>query len=106
MYYKDFLRIEHQAVRWAFADIRKNSEALAYGLLEVGTRPGDRVLAVQPCNCETLVLQIACAKVGALLCVVPHVTISADRLRFYLNEFQPRVLVAREWISVPDVKQG
>lgn len=106
MYYKDFLRIEHQAVRWAFADIRKNSEALAHGLLQTGVRPGDRVLAIQPCNCETLVMQLACAKIGALLCVAPHSNISADKLRFYLNEFQPRHLIAREWINVPENKQG
>ncbi|RHW71834.1 AMP-binding enzyme [Trypanosoma brucei equiperdum] len=106
MYYKDFLRIEHQAVRWAFADIRKNSEALAHGLLQTGLRPGQRVLAIQPCNCETFVLQLACAKIGALLAVVPHHNISADKLRFYLNEFQPHHLIAREWIVVPEVKQG
>ncbi|CCW61736.1 unnamed protein product [Phytomonas sp. EM1] len=106
MYYKDFLRIEHQAVRWAFADIRKNSEALAHGLLQTGVRPGDRILVIQPCNCETLVLQLACAKIGALACVVPHTTISADKLRFYLNEFQPRHLIAREWINVPEQKHG
>lgn len=102
MYYKDFLRMEHQAVRWAFADIRKNSEALAHGLLQTGVRPGDRILAVQPSNCETLVMQLACAKVGALLCVVPHQTISADKLRYYLNAFQPVHLIAREWINVPE----
>ncbi|RNF24085.1 fatty-acyl-CoA synthase [Trypanosoma conorhini] len=106
MYYKDFLRIEHQAVRWAFADIRKNSEALAHGLLQTGLRPGQRVLAIQPCNCETFVLQLACAKVGALLAVVPHQNISADKLRFYLNEFQPNHFIAREWIVVPEMKQG
>ena len=106
MYYKDFLRIEHQAVRWAFADIRKNSEALAHGLLQTGLRPGQRVLAIQPCNCETLVLQLACAKVGALLCIVPHSNISADKLRYYLNEFQPSHFVGREWMIVPEVKQG
>lgn len=106
MYYKDFLRMEHQAVRWAFADIRKNSEALAHGLLQTGVRPGDRILAIQPSNCETFVMQLACAKIGALLCVVPHHTISADRLRFYLNEFQPVHLIAREWLTVPEEKKG
>jgi fatty-acyl-CoA synthase len=106
MYYKDFLRIEHQAVRWAFADVRKNSEALAHGLLQTGVRPGDRVLAIQPSNCETFVMQLACAKVGALLCVVPHFSMSADKLRFYLNEFQPHHLIAREWITVPENKNG
>eukprot|EP00744_Colponema_vietnamica_P006269 GILI01009121.1.p1 GENE.GILI01009121.1~~GILI01009121.1.p1 ORF type:complete len:511 (-),score=137.66 GILI01009121.1:241-1773(-) len=106
MYYKDFLRVEHQAVRWAFADIRKNSEALAHGLVETGVRPGQRVLAIQPSNVETFVLQLACAKVGALLCIVPHNKISADRLRYYLNEFQPNHLVAREWLVVPEQKGG
>lgn len=104
MYYKDFLRIEHQAVRWAFADIRKNSEALAHGLLQTGVRPGHRVLAIQPCNCETLVMQLACAKVGALLCLMPHVAITADKLRYYLNEFQPSHFIGREWIMVPESK--
>ena len=104
MYYKDFLRIEHQAVRWAFGDIRKNSEALAHGLLQTGLRPGDRVLAVQPCNCETLVMQLACAKVGAMLAVMPHETISPDKLRYYLNEFQPRHFIGREWLIIPEKK--
>lgn len=106
MYYKDFLRIEHQAVRWAFADIRKNSEALAHGLLSQGVRPGDKVLAIQPTNAETLVTQLACAKVGALLCIVPHYDLTADKLRYYLNEFQPRHLIAREWLVVPEKKGG
>jgi fatty-acyl-CoA synthase len=106
MYYKDFLRIEHQAVRWAFADIRKNSEALAHGLLQTGCRPGQRVLAIQPCNCETLVLQLACAKIGALLCIMPHQNITADKLRYYLNEFQPSHFVGREWMVVPETKGG
>lgn len=104
MYYKDFLRIEHQAVRWAFADIRKNSEALAHGLLQTGLRPGDRVLAVQPSNCETLVMQLACAKVGALLVVVPHWDMTADKLRYYLNQFQPSHFLGREWMMVPEKK--
>ena len=106
MYYKDCLRMEHQAVRWAFADVRKNSEALAHGLLQTGLRPGERVLAIQPSNCETLVLQLACAKVGALLCVMPHSKITADKLRYYLNEFQPHHLIGREWMVVPEQKGG
>ena len=106
MYYKDFLRIEHQAVRWAFADIRKNSEALAHGLLSTGCRPGNRVLAIQPCNCETLVMQLACAKIGAILCLMPHQDVSADKLRYYLNQFQPHHFIGREWIVVPENKNG
>jgi fatty-acyl-CoA synthase len=106
MYYKDFLRIEHQAVRWAFADIRKNSEALAHGLLLTGLRPGDRVLAIQPCNCETLVLQLACAKMGAMCVIVPHWDMTPDKLRYYLNQFQPTHFVGREWMVVPETKGG
>lgn len=106
MYYKDCLRIEHQAVRWAFSDVRKNSEALAHGLLSTGLRPGDRVLCIQPCNCETLVLQLACAKMGAILCVMPHQGITADKVRYYLNEFQPHHFIGREWITVSEEKGG
>jgi fatty-acyl-CoA synthase len=106
MYYKDFLRIEHQAVRWAFSDIRKNSEALAHGLLLTGLRPGDRLLAIQPCNCETLVLQLACAKMGAMCVIVPHWDMNPDKLRYYLNQFQPTHFVGREWMIVPEQKGG
>jgi len=104
LYYKDALRMEHQAVRWAYADIRKNSEALAQGLLCQGLRPAETMLAVQPCNCETYMMQLACAKIGALCAVVPHHDISADKLRGYLNQFQPRHFMGREWIVVPDGK--
>lgn len=106
MYYKDCLRIEHQAVRWAFADIRKNSEALAHGLLLTGLRPGDRLLAIQPCNCETIVLQLACAKMGAMCVVVPHWDMNPDKLRYYLNQFQPTHFVGREWMIVPELRNG
>lgn len=106
MYYKDFLRIEHQAVRWAFADIRKNSEALAHGLLQTGLRPGDRLLAIQPSNCETMVMQLACAKMGAMCCVMPHWDLNPDKLRYYLNQFQPTHFVGREWMVVPESRQG
>eukprot|EP00759_Apiculatamorpha_spiralis_P014680 PhF_6_TR21209/c0_g1_i3/m.30624/K00666/K00666; fatty-acyl-CoA synthase len=104
LYYKDALRMEHQAVRWTYADIRKNSEALAQGLLCQGLRPPESVLAIQPCNCETYMLQLACAKVGALMAIVPHQDITADKLRLYLNQFQPRHFVGREWLMVPDGK--
>lgn len=104
MYYKDFLRMEHQAVRWAFSDLRKNSEALAWGLLCTGVRPGQRILAIQPSNCETLVMELACAKIGAVLCIMPHQDITADKLRYYLNEFQPVQFIGREWMSVPEKK--
>jgi acyl-CoA synthetase (AMP-forming)/AMP-acid ligase II len=106
MYYKDFLRIEHQAVRWAFSDVRKNSEALAHGFLQTGLRPGQRVLAIQPNNCESLVMQLACAKIGAMLVLLSPNEVTADKLRYYLNEFQPHHFVGREWITVPETKGG
>eukprot|EP00760_Papus_ankaliazontas_P004703 PhM_4_TR12032/c0_g1_i1/m.100856/K00666/K00666; fatty-acyl-CoA synthase len=104
LYYKDALRMEHQAVRWAYSDVRKNAEALAQGLLCKGLRPAESLLTVQPCNIETYMMQLACAKIGALCAIVPHQDITGDKLRLYLNMFQPRHFVGREWIAVPEGK--
>ena len=106
LFYKDCLRMEHQAVRWAFSDVRKNSESLARGFTETSIMPGGRVLCIQPDNVEALMIQYACAKVGAMCVVMLHQNITADLLRVYLNQFQPTTLIGREWLTVPETKGG
>jgi fatty-acyl-CoA synthase len=57
-------------VRWTYAQYRDHANALAKGLLALGIGKGDRVAVLAPNLPEWILLEIAVAKVGAVLVTV------------------------------------
>ena len=53
--------------RWTFADLRRQVDQLALGLLDVGIKRGDRVGVWAPNCAEWVLTQYATAKIGAIL---------------------------------------
>jgi fatty-acyl-CoA synthase len=95
------VRSSHQQLTHSYATLKKNVEALACGLLELGLRPGDRLGLIQGTNVEHLVTQLACAKLGAALVEFTNVKTAKDFTRM-MELFRPRIVVAPQKLGKVD----
>lgn len=63
----DALIVPYQDVRWSYAELRRQADDLAAGLVALGLDPGDRIGIWAPNMAEWVVLQFATAKAGLIL---------------------------------------
>jgi fatty-acyl-CoA synthase len=56
-----------QKIRWTYAELKRQTDHLAAGLLEIGLAPGDRLGIWSPNRAEWAVVQFAAAKAGLIL---------------------------------------
>jgi fatty-acyl-CoA synthase len=83
--------------RWTYAQLRRDIDALASGLLETGVVKGDRVGIWAPNMAEWTVLQYATAKIGAILVNI-NPAYRTHELEYVLKQAGISVLVsAREF---------
>jgi acetoacetyl-CoA synthetase len=61
-----FRREDGLSVRWTYGELRERVAAARAGLLRLGVRPGDRVVALAPNAPRTLVAFLAAASIGAI----------------------------------------
>ncbi|HEY8572984.1 AMP-binding protein [Phenylobacterium sp.] len=61
------LVVRHQGVRWTWAELKDQVDALAAGLVALGLEPGDRIGIWAPNCAEWAVTQFATAKAGLIL---------------------------------------
>ncbi len=61
------LVVRHQELRWSFAELKREVDAVAAGLLALGLEPGDRIGIWSQNNAEWVVTQFATAKAGLIL---------------------------------------
>jgi len=61
------LIVRQQGIRWTYAELAKQVDAFAAGLLALGLQPGDRIGIWSPNNAEWVVTQFATAKAGLIL---------------------------------------
>jgi fatty-acyl-CoA synthase len=61
------LVVRHQGIRWTYADLKREVDAFAAGLLAVGLMPGDRLGIWSPNNAEWVITQFATATAGVIL---------------------------------------
>jgi fatty-acyl-CoA synthase len=64
---RDALVVRHQDIRWTYAELRREVDRLAAGLLALGLEPGDRIGIWSPNNAEWVLTQFATAKAGLIL---------------------------------------
>ena len=64
---KDAVISCHQGLRLTYADLRRRVEEVAAGLWGLGIRPGDRIGMWASSCVEWIYLQVATAKIGAIL---------------------------------------
>ncbi|HEX3881946.1 MAG TPA: AMP-binding protein [Stellaceae bacterium] len=64
---RDALIVRHQQIRWTYAELKAQVDAIAAGLLALGLEPGQRVGIWSPNNAEWVLAQFATAKAGLIL---------------------------------------
>ncbi|GAA4506601.1 acetate--CoA ligase [Brevibacterium yomogidense] len=78
-----------------YADLQDEVSRAANALLELGVEPGDRVVVYLPVIPETVVITLACARIGAVHSLV-FGGFSADALRFRVEDTGAKVLVTSD----------
>jgi acetyl-CoA synthetase len=78
-----------------YADLQRRVSQAANGLLALGIGPGDRVVVYLPVLIETVVIALACARIGAVHSLV-FGGFSAEALRFRVQDTRARLLVTTD----------
>jgi fatty-acyl-CoA synthase len=88
-------------LRYTYAELKDEVDALAYGLLQAGIAKGDRVGIWSPNRAEWTVTQYATAKIGAILVNI-NPAYRTSELEFVLNQSGCRLLVAAQRLKTSD----
>ncbi len=95
------LVVVHQNIRWTYADLEREVDAFAAGLLALGLEPGDRIGIWSPNNAEWVVTQFATAKAGLILVNInPAYRIS--ELEYALNKVSCKALITAATFKTSD----
>ena len=78
-----------------YADLQRRVSQAAHGLTALGIEPGDRVVVYLPVIIETVVIALACARIGAVHSLV-FGGFSADAVRFRLEDTGAKLLVTSD----------
>ena len=90
-----------QGRRWTWAELRRDVDTAARGLLAAGIEKGDRVGIWAPNCAEWVVVQFATAKVGAILVNI-NPSYRTHELRYVLGQAGIRMIVAAPSFKTSD----
>jgi fatty-acyl-CoA synthase len=88
-------------LRFTYAELKDEVDALAYALLGMGIATGDRVGIWSPNRSEWIVTQYATAKIGAILVNI-NPAYRTSELEFVLNQSGCKLLVAAQRLKTSD----
>ena len=88
-------------LRYSYAELKDEVDALAYALLGSGIAKGDRVGIWSPNRAEWTVTQYATAKIGAILVNI-NPAYRTSELEFVLNQSGCKLLVAAQRLKTSD----
>src|SRR5690349_14839501 len=89
--------------RWTYAELDRDVNAFAVGLLRAGIRKGDRVGIWAPNCAEWTITQYATAKIGAILVNV-NPAYRTHELAYVLNQSGVKLLVSAESFKTSDYR--
>ena len=89
---REALVVRHQGVRLSYAELRRQVDAVACGLLRLGLRGGDRIGIWAPNTLEWTLIQFAAAKAGLVLVTI-NPAYRRSELEYALNKAGCRALV-------------
>lgn len=96
--------VEHASGRrWTWAELDRDVDALAVGLLRAGVGKGDRVGIWSPNCAEWTLVQVATAKVGAILVNV-NPAYRTHELAYALNQSGTSLLISAESFKTSDYR--
>ncbi|GAB2755007.1 AMP-binding protein [Amycolatopsis magusensis] len=87
--------------RWTYAELGAEVDVFALGLLDHGIQPGDRIGIWAPNCAEWVIVQYACAKIGAIL-VNLNPGYGRHEIEYVLNLAGVRLLVSAEQFKTSD----
>ncbi|MET7995170.1 AMP-binding protein [Amycolatopsis sp. NPDC005232] len=87
--------------KWSYAELKKDVDQLAHGLVATGIGKGDRVGIWSPNRAEWTLLQYATAKIGAILVNI-NPAYRSHELEYVLNQSGVRMLVAADRFKTSD----
>ncbi len=87
--------------RWTYAELRRDGDAVALGLLAKGIAKGDRVGIWSPNRAEWTLVQYATAKIGAILVNI-NPAYRTSELEFVLNQSGAKMLIAAQQLKTSD----
>ncbi|MGI8522125.1 MAG: AMP-binding protein [Nocardioides sp.] len=90
--------------RWSYADLDRDVDAVARGLLAAGIEKGDRVGMWAPNCAEWTITQYATAKIGGILVNV-NPSYRTHELSYAVNQSQLRLLVSATSFKTNDYRQ-
>jgi len=86
------LVVRHQGVNWTYGELQARVDQLAMGLINLGIEPGDRVGIWGPNSSEWVLVQLATAKIGAIMvCINPAYRLY--ELEYALNKVECKALI-------------
>ena len=91
----------HQSIRWSWASLARQADAMAAGLLALGLEPGDRLGIWSPNCAEWVLVQFAAAKAGIVLVTI-NPAYRLSELEYTLNRVGVKALVAAERYKTSD----
>src|SRR5271169_3453073 len=95
------LVVRHQKVRLTYAELQREVDRLAAGLLTLGLHPGDRIGIWSPNNCEWVLTQFATAKAGLILVNI-NPAYRVTELEYALNKVGCKALILAERFKTSD----
>ncbi|MFG2709945.1 AMP-binding protein [Streptomyces goshikiensis] len=98
---RDALVDRASGLRWTYAELAADVDALALGLLDLGITQGDRVGIWAPNRAEWTLVQYATAKIGAILVTV-NPAYRSHELEYVVRQSGMRMLVAAERFKSSD----
>ena len=98
---RDALISHHQNQRFTYAQLAREIDRLAAGLLALGLRAGDRLGIWSPNCTEWILCQFATARIGVVLVTV-NPAYRLGELEYALNKIQCRALVLAERYKTSD----
>jgi fatty-acyl-CoA synthase len=98
------LVVRHQGVNWTYGELQARVDQLAMGLIHLGLEPGDRVGIWGPNSSEWVLVQLATAKIGAIMvCINPAYRLY--ELEYALNKVECKVLITDVSFKTSDYLQ-
>ena len=95
------LVVRHQNVRWSYQQLQEQVNSLATGLLALGVQVGDRVGIWGPNSAEWVTVQLATAKIGAIMvCINP--AYRTYELEYALNKVECDTIITGEQFKSSD----
>lgn len=98
---REALVVCHQNIRWTYAELKRQVDRFAAGLIELGLSPGDRIGIWAPNCAQWVVAQFATAKAGLILVNI-NPAYRVSELEYALTKVGCRALITADRFKSTD----